>query len=455
MTATPSEVSRTSAVRHWGLRSACGFNETTGTGYHRGMQREHTPALRDPSFFIRRFRLEVVDGPERGRHVDSITDELTIGSSPGNDLIVLDESVSRHHCVLRASDRGLELRDLGSKNGTFVGGCEIVRGFIRSEARLVLGKSVVAVRILNDEVEQPIASADRFGDLIGASTAMRRIYPLIEQYARSNATVLVYGETGTGKELVAEAIHAAGARRVEPFVVVDCASLTPELAEAELFGHVRGAFTGADSDRTGVFEAAAGGTVFLDEIGELPHMLQPKLLRVLENRTLRRVGSNDQVPVDVRVIAASHRDLRTLVNTKRFRQDLYYRLNVLRLSIPPLREREGDVALLARAFWIELLPGIEPPPSFIDQLADRSWPGNVRELRNAVERAALGSTDIAPRPDKPRTYQQAKEVWERSWLEQLLRTCDGNLSRAARAAQMGRSHLRQLARRYRLGAGAS
>ena len=415
------------------------------------MQREYTPALREPAFFIRKFQLEVVEGPERGTRVDSLTDELTIGASPGNDLVLSDESVSRHHCSLRASDRGLELRDLGSKNGTFVGSCEVVRGLIRSEARLQLGKTIVAVRILNDEVKQPIAATAQFGDLIGASTAMRRIYPLIEQYATSTATVLIYGETGTGKELVAEAIHTASERRDAPFVVVDCAALTGELAESELFGHVRGAFTGANTDRVGVFETAAGGTIFLDEVSELPDAVQPKLLRVLENRTVRRLGSNDRVPVDVRVIAASHRDLRALVNTKRFRQDLYYRLNVLKISIPPLREREGDIALLARSFWHELRSGSEPPPAVIEQLAERSWPGNVRELRNAVERAALVGVESGAGSDSEATYQQAKEVWERSWLAKLLRKHDGNLSRAARAARMGRSHLRELIHRYQIG----
>lgn len=415
------------------------------------MQREYTPALRGPSLFIRKFQLEVVDGPDRGRRVDALTDELTIGASSGNDLVLSDESVSRHHCALRATERGLELRDLGSKNGTFIGACEVVRGFIRSEARLQVGKSIVAVRILNDEVEHPIAAAGQLGDLIGASTAMRRIYPLIEQYAKSMATVLIYGETGTGKELVAEAIHTASDRRDAPFVVIDCAALTDELAESELFGHVRGAFTGADADRAGVFEAAAGGTIFLDEVGELPDAVQPKLLRVLENRTLRRVGSNDRVAIDVRVIAASHRDLRTLVNTKRFRQDLYYRLNVLKISIPPLRDREGDVALLARSFWGEFHPGVEPPPALIEQLAERSWPGNVRELRNAVERVALVGAEPGAHADREIvTYQQAKEVWERGWLVKLLQKHDGNLSRAARAARMGRSHLRELARRYQL-----
>src|SRR5690606_12375581 len=195
--------------------------------------------------------------------------------------------------------------------------------------------------------------------------------------------------TGTGKELFAEAIHARSPRARGPFVVVDCSALSHELAESELLGHERGAFTGADVQRIGAFESADGGTIFLDEIGELPISLQPLLLRVLESRTIRRVGASEHRPVDVRIVAASHRDLRTLVNDKRFRPDQYYRLNVLRIVVPPLRERRGDVELLAAEFWRTFRPDCAPPPGLLAHLAAQSWPGNVRELRNAVERAAL------------------------------------------------------------------
>ncbi|HUS27181.1 MAG TPA: sigma 54-interacting transcriptional regulator [Kofleriaceae bacterium] len=416
-----------------------------------------THGLREDSIFIRRFEVAVVDGPDRGARAVSSDDELTIGTAAGCHLQVTDPAVSRHHCAVRVTARGLELRDHGSTNGTMLGDHEIVRGYIRSGARLRLGATTVVVTILADEIAQPLASGSTFGDLVGASPAMRRLYPMLERGAQSDVTVLIEGETGTGKELVAEAIHLASARRGKPFVVVDCGALPRQLTESELFGHVRGAFTGAEADRVGAFEQAQGGTIFLDEIGELALDLQPLLLRALENHTIRRVGTNDQREVDVRVVAASHRDLRALVNEKRFRADLYYRLNVLRVVVPPLRDREGDIRLLATHFWQMFRPDKAAPEDLLLELEAQTWPGNVRELRNMIERAALiGHTRTAlDGEDLP--YGEAKERmiadWERRWLTRLLQTHDHNLSRAARAAQMGRSYLRQLVRRYDLSRG--
>jgi transcriptional regulator with GAF, ATPase, and Fis domain len=412
-----------------------------------------TLAVRSQTVLVRQFEAFVVDGPDRGARVASRSDELSIGSAEGNDLRLTDPAVSRHHCALHADERGLCIIDLGSRNGTFVNDVELVSAYVRSGARIRIGQSTVQVRVLDRDLQQPISSGDRLGPLIGGSPAMRRMYPLVEQCARGNATVLIVGETGTGKELIAEAIHQSSPRNAAPFVVVDCSALSHDLAESELFGHERGAFTGADTQRIGAFESADNGTIFLDEIGELPLSLQPLLLRVLESRTIRRVGSNEQRPIDVRVVAASHRDLRALVNDKRFRTDLYYRLNVVRIAVPPLREREGDVELLATEFWKTFRPDVVPPAALISHLARQSWPGNVRELRNAVERAAL----IGWKPDhmssiEMLTYQQAKEravwEWEHAWVERLLTSHGGNLSRAARATKMGRSHLRDLARRY-------
>jgi transcriptional regulator with GAF, ATPase, and Fis domain len=412
-----------------------------------------THGLREDSIFIRRFEVVVVDGPDRGARAVSSDDELTIGTAAGCHLQVTDPAVSRHHCAIRVTARGLELRDHGSTNGTFVGEHEFVRGYIRSGARLRLGTTTVVVSILADEIAQPLASGSTFGDLVGGSSAMRRLYPMLERCAQSDATVLIEGETGTGKELVAEAIHLASARRGKPFVVVDCGALPRQLTESELFGHVRGAFTGAEADRIGAFEQAQGGTIFLDEIGELALDLQPLLLRALENHTIRRVGTNDQRDIDVRVVAASHRDLRALVNEKRFRADLYYRLNVLRVVVPPLRDRDGDIRLLATHFWQMFRPDKPAPEDLLLELEAQTWPGNVRELRNMVERAALiGHTRTASDDDVP--YGEAKDhaiaEWERRFLTRLLQAHDHNLSRAARAAQMGRSYLRQLVRRYGL-----
>jgi DNA-binding NtrC family response regulator len=421
-----------------------------------------TLVVRGDSVFIRQFEVAVVDGVDRGLSAASRSDELSIGSNEGNDLRLTDPAVSRHHCALRAAERGLALADLGSRNGTFLGDVEVRSCYLRSGARFRLGQTLLEVRVLDQDLVAPLARGERYGSIIGGSVAMRRLYPIIEEYGRTSSTVLIAGETGTGKELIAEAIHEASERRAGPFVVVDCSALTHDLAESELFGHERGSFTGAEQARIGAFESAQSGTVFLDEIGELPLSLQRLLLRVLESRTIRRVGSNQHLPVDVRVIAASHRDLRVEVNEKRFRPDLYYRLNVLRLAVPALRDRAGDVELLAHHFWRVFQPQGAPPPSLVQQITGRSWPGNVRELRNAVERiaqlgdmaAATHSSSTGVFSGEPLAYGRAKEQaiweWEGAWIRQLLAANSGNLARAARAAKMGRSHLRLLARKHGL-----
>ena len=359
-----------------------------------------TVVVRGDSVLIRRFEVAVVDGPDRGVRVVSQSDELSIGTAEGNDLRLTDPAVSRHHCALRAGERGLALVDLGSRNGTFLGDVGVFACLVRTGGRVRVGKSTLGVRVLDDEIEQPIAASDRLGSILGGSVAMRRLYPLVEQFGRSSATVLIHGETGTGKELIAEAIHRASDRRDGPYVIVDCSALAHDLAESELFGHERGSFTGAELTRVGAFESATGGTIFLDEIGELSPALQPLLLRVLEGRTVRRIGSNQHRTVDVRVIAASHRDLRSEVNEKRFRADLFYRLNVLRIAVPPLRERAGDVELLARHFWRQFRPDSDLPLSLVPALAgqrarapqrDRAEraPGRRRERPGLGQRSAL------------------------------------------------------------------
>jgi DNA-binding NtrC family response regulator len=414
-----------------------------------------TQHIRGHTLYVRRFEVTVVDGPNRGAHVQSRDDELVIGTAEGVDLKLDDPAVSRHHCALRASARGLELRDLGSTNGTLVGELEVVRGYVRSGARFKLGTTTLVATVLDDEIAHPLDPADHFGELVGASPAMRRIYPLLERCAGSDATVLIRGETGTGKELVAEAIHLASARRDAPFIVVDCGALPRQLIESELFGHVRGAFTGADVDRVGAFEQAHGGTIFLDEIGELALDLQPVLLRALEARTIRPVGGSATRDVDVRVIAATHRDLRVEVNQRRFRADLYYRLSVIGVAVPSLAERDGDIALLASHFWRTFAPERPVPEDMLADFAKQRWPGNVRELRNAVERTALIGhvRDAGPAADDDGlSFGEAKErairAWERAWIERLLAAHDHNLSRAARAARMGRSYLRELAKHH-------
>jgi transcriptional regulator with GAF, ATPase, and Fis domain len=423
-------------------------------GYRFGVAESgSTRSLRDSTTsFVRQFELVVVEGTDRGLRVASSGDELTIGTSAGNDLQLSDPAVSRHHCVVRITSRGLELRDLASTNGTIVAGCEIATAIVPSGSEIRIGATIVKLDLLAGTNAQPLACADSFDDVIGASPVMRRVYATLERCAATHSTVLIEGETGTGKELIAETIHGLGPRRARPFVVVDCAALPAGLIESELFGHVAGAFTGGDSARIGAFETAHGGTLLLDEIGELPLALQPVLLRAIENRTIRPIGSNEQRAVDVRVIAATNRDLRIEVNHKRFRPDLFYRLNVVRVVLPPLRERTSDIPALAEHFWKTFSPETSPPPELVADFAARSWPGNVRELRNAVERAvSLGKIDVAR---DGLSYGDAKEraiaEWERAWVAQQLAAAGGNLSRAARDARMSRRHLRELARRYDL-----
>jgi transcriptional regulator with GAF, ATPase, and Fis domain len=406
--------------------------------------------------YVRQFELVVIEGPDRGMRATSTGDELTVGTSAGNDLQLTDPAVSRHHCLVRVTPRGLALRDLASTNGTRVAGCEIESALIPTATVLRVGATSIRVELLDGTVAQPLAGDDAFQELVGESQAMRRLYATLERCAPTQSTVLIEGETGTGKELVAETIHELSPRRPCPLVVVDCTALPSGLIESELFGHVRGAFTGADTARTGAFEAANGGTLLLDEVGELPVALQPVLLRALENRTIRPIGSSVHRPVDVRVIAATHRDLRVEVNRKRFRADLFYRLNVVRIVVPPLRDRAGDIPQLVRHFWRSFQPETEPSAELIAELASKSWPGNVRELRNAVERqVSVGAPERGP--DDALSYGEAKEravaSWERAWVEQQLAAHRGNLSRTARAARMGRRHLRELARKYGLAPG--
>jgi DNA-binding NtrC family response regulator len=315
-----------------------------------------------------------------------------------------------------------------------------------------------------------LSERHRFGPLVGHSVAMREVFHVLERCTKSDATVLITGETGTGKEGAAEGIHEESARADGPFVIIDCGSIPPSLLESELFGHERGAFTGAVSARIGAFEQASGGTVFLDEIGELPPDLQPKLLRVLEQKTIRRVGGTDRVDVDVRVVAATRRALEAEVNLGTFRSDLYYRLAVLRAHLPPLRERIEDLPFLVEALLERLAPSDEERErltsrAFLQRLQAASWPGNVRELRNALERALVfeGDAELAvaapsdpalviidPRLGWAEARQLALGDFERRYLAALLAQHEGNVTQAARAAGLDRVYLHRLLRRHGL-----
>ncbi|MDC3961650.1 sigma 54-interacting transcriptional regulator [Polyangium jinanense] len=415
------------------------------------------------------FSLTVIEGPGAGTSLRAQMSEVSVGTAQGNDLVLPDPTVSRHHFSLSATSEGYLLKDLGSSNGTWVSGMRVLSGYVEPGARVRVGRTTLLVDQVNEDICEALSPEDGFGPLLGASAAMRRIFAALPRVAQSESTVLLEGETGTGKGVLAAAIHEASPRASGPFVVLDCAAIAPTLIESELFGHVKGSFTGAQNDRAGAFEQAKGGTIFIDEIGELPLDMQPKLLRALEERSVKRVGSNQRVKLDVRVIAATNRDLRTEVNRNTFRADLFYRLNVVRIHVPPLRERTGDIERLARHFHAELVPDQPIPDELLESLRRQSWPGNVRELRAAIERAvllndpavlALGNEVESGPGMKERDddidlevpfrvcKQKASDQWERRYVRALLRATNDNISEASRRVKMDRSHLRTLLRKY-------
>ncbi len=349
-------------------------------------------------------RAVVLNGSARGQ-APLVGTKLTIGKAPENDLVLDDPLVSRVHCEIERRKEGLVVRDLDSTNGTRIDGVAVREAIARPGSVIGIGSVEVALKPSAAPGDPRANKAfpidalpsknERFGEAYADSLAMRSIFGVLEFIAPSDATVLLTGETGTGKDVLARSIAQRSRRKDRPFVVVDCGAMKWSLAESELFGHERGAFTGADAARKGAFELADKGTVFLDEIGELPLDVQPKLLRVIETRSFQRVGSSKVLTSDVRVIAATKRDLESDVAEGRFREDLYFRLAVVPVHVPPLRERREDVPLLARRLLATLAPGrsLEPTEEAWALLMAHEWPGNVRELRNVLERAVLLSQE--------------------------------------------------------------
>jgi DNA-binding NtrC family response regulator len=418
---------------------------------------------------IEQLRVHVAVGPDAGKTHEARGDRVVIGTHPSCDFALADEAVSRFHCDLAIADGRIAVTDLGSTNGTLIDGVQIERAYVRGGSVIRIGASELQVDVGARRVEVAISLREELGLMVGRSTAMRRVFATIEKAAASDATVLLTGETGTGKDIAAESLHVESARRDAPFVAVDCGAIPSELLESELFGHEKGAFTGAASRRDGAFLAARGGTLLLDEIGELPIELQPKLLRVLERREVKRVGGDAYVPVDVRVVAATNRDLRAEVNAKRFRSDLYYRLAVLEIRLPALRERLEDVPLLvdrllARMSVTDDAAAPLRAPAFRAALLQHGWPGNVRELRNHVERAlalreplppdlATGGQAL-PALNTHLPFHLARQQWldhfERHYAEQLLSKHGGNIAAAARECGVDRVTLYRLLWRHRL-----
>jgi DNA-binding NtrC family response regulator len=422
---------------------------------------------------------------------------VVVGTGDDCDLVVVDARVSRRHCELRVTERGVVLRDLGSKNGTLVRGVSIVEALVPPGVAATIGASEVVVRPAGAAAFVPLSGGEAFGGAAGQSLPMRALFAKLERAAPTDETVLLLGESGTGKEVLARALHEHSRRKGGPFVVVDCGAVAPSLVEGELFGHAKGAFTGAVGAKPGLLELANGGTLFIDELGELPLDLQPKLLRALESRQVRRVGSSEWQPFDARVVAATHRNLRARAAEGAFRQDLYYRLAVVEVHVPALRERKDDIPLLVERF----LAGRDPPrtladlpPHALPLLRSYDWPGNVRELRNAVARLMLfpellpelfGPPGAGPAPAPPPSaggapagagagaaaiagaaaggdeglahlltlpLPQAREAvmeqFERRYVAEKLRQHAGNISRAADAMGVSRQLVHRLLERY-------
>ncbi|KFA86783.1 ATPase AAA [Archangium violaceum Cb vi76] len=421
-----------------------------------------------------RLKLLVISGPDAGRSYSLEHGEYTVGKAPTCDIALNDKTISRQHLKLQVHQEHVLAVDLESRNGSFCEGLRFSQLELRAGSVVTLGTTELKV-VPEDTRERSLllSARESFGALVGSSRRMREVFTLLERMAPGGSDVLIQGETGTGKELCAEALHQESKRGKGPFIIVDLAGIAPSLIESELFGHVKGAFTGAQSDRAGAFERASGGTVFLDEVGELPLDLQPRLLRVLERRQVKRVGANDYRTVDMRVVAATHVDLEGAVKAGKFRRDLFHRLAVLRVTLPPLRERPEDIPLLVDT----VLGRMGKPPSALSAqtralLTQYPWPGNVRELRNVVEQVVNLGEEALPEmpplpggeggPGAPRTataemelpFKEAKERliegFERDYLKGLIERCEGNISRASREAGIDRVYLRKLLRKHGL-----
>ncbi len=461
------------------------------------------------SLTLRRCKL-IATGAD-GRATEYVFDQnnITLGALADNDLVLDDDRVSRHHARIFSDGACFLIEDLRSASGTFVDRVRVREAWLRSGCTLRLGGTTLRFSVITEKLDVRPRAEAHLGGLVGQSESMRRLMAAVEKVAPTGATVVLEGETGTGKEVVARTLHQLSTRAAQPFVVFDCSAVQQNLIESELFGHEKGSFTGAMATRQGLFESADGGTLFLDEVGELALDLQPKLLRALETREIRRVGGNRSIPINVRVIAATNRDLQVEVKAGRFREDLFYRLGVVRLRLPPLRERREDIRILAEHLlrtgrFNRAGMGENEPDSLrvkgISQdalrwLHDYSWPGNVRELSNIVERAcSFAEGDLLQVDDLPESirgvegprrrqdgyaptaplsppptavtaqsiqvdvpFRDAKETWlgtfERDYLATVLARHGGNLSQAARGADVDRKHFRRLARKYNLIAG--
>ncbi len=436
------------------------------------------------SLILQKSRLAILSGEREGEAIVVDRPVFSLGAGSGNDLVLPDRFLSRNHCEIENSEAGYILRDLDSTNGTYLQGIRIREAFLPRGAEIRIGNTRLSFNPLPETRQFELSRSNHFGNVIGNSVPMRRIFHVLETFAPSDTSILIEGETGTGKEVLAEAIHANSRRSKQPFIVIDCGALSNNLVESELFGHTRGAFTGATSDRIGAFEQADGGTVFLDEIGELSAEIQPKLLRVLEKREVRRLGTNLFHRINVRILSATNRRLESAVNNGKFREDLFYRLAMMKVEMPPLRKRREDISVLIDHFINECdtvtdheaLKQKFSSGMIRDYIERHAWPGNVRELKNFVNMIALSGPEVAGitcatvgdrgQPDVhaggsnglvvdiKRPFKDAKadliKEFESRYIIALLEQHHWNISRAARSAGIERAYLQRLARKYSL-----
>jgi DNA-binding NtrC family response regulator len=438
---------------------------------------------------LRRYQL-VVLGKDGNRRTYTLgkKSKVKMGKKSDNDIVISnDRTVSREHVVVEMTDDNQYiLKDLNSTNGTLINGMKVKEAFLSQGDIIKVGETEIEFQSFDEKVQIEPSKSNEFGGLVGRSKKMRQIFGVLERISKSQATVIIEGETGTGKELVARAIHDNSPRKDKPFVVFDCSAVAPNLIESELFGHVKGAFTGAAKDRAGAFEVANGGTIFLDEIGELSIDLQPKLLRALEQREVKRVGGTHPSKVDVRVLCATNRNLKDEVAADNFREDLYYRLSVVKIQVPALRERLEDIPIIVERLLEKGRYNKKSDGDFyVTRVEDDAlkilqryqWPGNVRELNNIVERAVSFSVDGKIKgpdlqfvfsemesgeeatvrmnvADTDMPFKEAKQVvvenFEKEYLEELLNRNQGNVSKASREAKVDRKHLRNLLIKYGL-----
>ncbi len=451
--------------------------ETSGSRHQTALVQSHDLHVADGALV--RATATVIEGPDLGLAFPLTTRTILVGKSRDCDIVLTDRAVSKFHLEVALEGSSVRLKDLGSTNGTFIGKTKVIESLVPAGTVVSVGRTRLHLRPDDAPLMLTPSSADHFGDLYGKSVAMRQIFAVLEKVAGRDVNVMVDGETGTGKELAARALHDHSGRSAGPMIVLDCSAVAPELVESQLFGHRRGAFTGAMQDRPGVFESARGGTLFLDELDSLPLDLQPKLLRVVETRTVVRLGEFETRPVDVRLVAACGRSPEEAVGRGELRRDLYFRLAVVRLTMPRLRDRLEDLPLLLRKL-LDRIGGeavaVEDGP-VMERLRQHPWQGNVRELRNVLERALLlatpHSTSLSQLPlrlspvmaggeaaaalpeiDLRLPYKEAKEsaiqAFERRYLKAALARNGANLSKTARDVGLTRHHLRKLLRQHRL-----